>query len=295
MGKRVPISRLAYLKSLKPEIDSDTVANSRSFLTDYEIINALYRDESRLFDPKKWYEKPNIALRKRKWKPWSKYSVGKLDTFQCVPKGTIELSYDEEENVIIERVHDTITDVAYPSDPTLPLRERLIRYADEHEDAVIAWPEMIPSWESIIRKSGTIRFPNTGAFTLSDYGGYVLVKESHIHNLRLGAYKHDDALHVRLEALDGDECIEVGHLEVHIPSERAQLKFAIDRMIGTKTEESKKWVEISDDVCIVLGVSAPFVDRRTNMLSQPTLVDVRNDMGISDITQYVDLVGVYAD
>lgn len=295
MGKRMPISKQRFLKGLKPEISPETVTNSRSFLTDYEIITALYRDEDRLLDPKKWYEKPNIALRKRKWRPWSKYSVGKLHTYQCIPKGRIELSYDEEENVIIERVHDTITDVAYPSYPTLPLKERLVKYADEHEDALIAWPEMIPSWESIVRKNGTIRFPNTGAFAPTEYGGYVLVKESHIHNLRIGSYRHDDALQLRLHAMDGDEFIHISTLDLHIPPERAQVKFAIDRMLGANTGEPKKWVEISDDVCIIIGVSAPFVDRRTNMLSEPTFVDVRDDMGISDITQYVDLVGVYAN
>jgi hypothetical protein len=295
MGKRLPMTRLRFLKDLNPEVSPDTITSSRAFLTDYEIITALYHDTNRLLDPKKWYEKPNAALRKRKWKPWSKYTTVTLDTFQSIPKGPIELSYDEGENVIIERVGSTITDVAYPSHPTLPLKERLVKYADAHEDAVIAWPEMIPSWESIVKREGTIRFPNTGAFAPSEYGGYVLVKESHIHNLRIASYKHDDDLHLRLHALDGDEFVVIGSLGLHIPSERAQMKFAIDRMIGANTEEPKKWVEISDDICIVIGVSAPFVDRRTNMLSEPSFVDVRDDMGLSDITQYVDLVGIDAD
>jgi len=291
----MPLSSLAFLKALKPDVSPETISNSRAFLTDYEIISALYDNQDALLDPKRWYEKPTAALRKRKWKPWSKYVTTNLDTFQAIPTGTVVVEYNEEENVIIERVGSTITDVAYPAFPNLPLRERLIRYADSHEDAVIAWPEMIPSWESIVKRDGTIRFPDTGPFSPSEYGGFVLVKQSHISNLRLGSYKYDDGLHVRLEALDGDEYIEVGACSLHIPPQHAQISFTIERMVGTNTQEARTWVDIPEDICIVLGVSSPFVDRRTGMLSDPTLIDVRDDKGISDITQYVDLVGVYAD
>lgn len=295
LGKRMPISSLRFLKSLNSEVSHETVANSRVFLTDSEIITALYRNTDSLLDPKRWYEKPTAGLRKRKWKPWNEYTTTALDTFQAIPSGTIAVEYDEEEEVIIERVGKTITDVAYPEHPNLPLKERLIKYADLHEGADIAWPEMIPSWESIIKREGTIRFPNTGAFSPTEYGGYVLVKQSHISKLRIASYRSEDALYVKLHALDGDDYIDVGLLTVQIPSERAAVIFNIERMVGSNTEEPKSWREISDDVCIVLGVSSPFVDRRTNTLSEPALVEVMSDMGISDVTQYVDLVGIDAD
>jgi hypothetical protein len=295
LGKRMPISSLRFLKSLNPKVPHETITNSRSFLTDSEIITSLYGNTDALLDPKRWYEKPTAGLRKRKWKAWNEYTTVALDTFQAIPSGTVTVEYDEDKNIIIEKVGKTITDIAYPEYPTLPLKERLVKYADSHEDADIAWPEMIPSWESIVKREGTIRFPNTGAFSPTEYGGYILVRQSHISKLRIASYKSGDALYVKLHALDGDEYIDVGLLTVQIPSERAAVIFNIERMIGSNTEEAKSWREISDDVCIVLGVSSPFVDRRTNTLSEPSLVEVMSDMGISDLTQYVDLVGIDAN
>lgn len=295
LGKRMPISSLRFLKSLNPKVPHETITNSRAFLTDSEIITSLYGNTDALLDPKQWYEKPTAGLRKRKWKPWNEYTTVALETFQAIPSGIIVVEYNEDENVIIEKVGKTITDVAYPEHFALSLKERLSKYADSHEEADIAWPEMIPSWESIVKREGTIRFPNTGAFSPMEYGGYVLVKQSHISKLRIASYKSGDALYVKLHALDGDEYIDVGLLTVQIPSERAAVIFNIERMIGSNTEEVKSWREISDDVCIVLGISSPFVDRRTNTLSEPSLVEVMSDMGISDLTQYVDLVGIDAD
>ena len=150
-----------------------------------------------------------------------------------------------------------------------------------------------PSWDAIIKQEDTVRFPNTGAFSPTEYGGYVLVKQSHIHNLRLASYRQGDELEIKLEAIDGiDEFVSVGFCTVYILSEKSSIAFDIERILGSNTEEVNRWKDIPEDVCIVIRVSSPFVDRRTNTLSDASFVEIDNDMGISDVAQYVDLVGV---
>tara|TARA_R110002020_G_scaffold168349_3_gene357074 strand:- start:6831 stop:8090 length:1260 start_codon:yes stop_codon:yes gene_type:complete len=296
MGKRPPFYSTQFLKTLNLDISPDIVSVSKQFLSDVEIIHAIYEDDTRLIDPKRWSEKPTIALRKRRWLQWGKHTAPDTNMYQALPnRGRVDVVYNEEENIIIERAGNVVTDVAYPEHPSLSLKERLTKYAKTH-DVEIAWPEQIPSWEAIMKKKEAIRFPNEGAFTLSDHAGYTLVKQSHIHNLRLRSYRITDALEIQVEAVDGiDDYIMVGVCRVHIPSERASLAFDIERILGSKTSENKTWQEIPEEKCIVVRVASPFLDRRTGVLSNPTFIEVNTDMGISDITQYVDLVGADAD
>ena len=79
---------------------------------------------------------------------------------------------------------------------------------------------------------------------------------------------------------------------VYIESEKSSIAFDIERILGANTEEVNRWKVIPDDVCIVIRVSSPFVDRRSGALSKPSFVEIDNEMGISDVAQYVDLVGV---
>ena len=100
-------------------------------------------------------------------------------------------------------------------------------------------------------------------------------------------------LHIRLEAVDGlDDFVEVGVCGVYILSERGSVLFELERILGTINEDRTKWIDIPEDICIVVSVSSPFVDRRTGMLSEPVFLSIEQDLGVSDITQYVDLMGV---
>ena len=124
-----------------------------------------------------------------------------IEVYQSIPNnGIVSVEYNEEEDVIIEKAGDVITDVAYPKHPKLSLKERLLKYSESHDEE-IAWPTPTPSWDSIIKHENTVRFPNTGAFSPTEYGGYVLVKQSHIHNLRLAAYKHGDVMELGIDGL----------------------------------------------------------------------------------------------
>jgi len=293
IGEKSPFTSLRFLDSLNPEVSPDTISSSREFLSDEEIITALYTDVGLLFDPKYWYDKPTAALRKRRYTPWSKYKSVDLEMYQAIPNnGVVMLEYNEEEDVIIEKAGRVVTDVAYPKHPELHLKERLLKYSETHDDE-IAWPQMISSWESIVKHKETIRFPITGAFSPTEYGGYMLVKQSHIHNLRLGAYRNDEHLEIRVQALDGATDFRVvGQFTVQIPSERAAILFDIDRRVGANTNEPKRWRDIPENLCIVIRVSSPFLDRRTDTLSTPAFVEINSEMGISEVVQYVDLVGV---
>ena len=145
----------------------------------------------------------------------------------------------------------------------------------------------------MVKMDGLVRFPNTGAFDPVDIGGFVLVKKSHEHFLRLDAYKREEyCLVLRVSALDGMDFIEVGFCELHILSLSSAVLFDIERRVDVMKEDGKKWKEIPDTECIVVRVSSPFIDRRTGKLSQPVFLGVDNDLGMNDITQYVDLIGV---
>lgn len=293
IGEQYPISTLKFLKNLDINIAPDIIAASRRFLTDKEIINAIYTDENLLYNPKLWYQKPTAALRKRRWVPWSKHKSVDIEVYQSIPNnGVVSVEYNKEEGIIIEKAGNVVTDVAYPKHPQLSLKARFTKYAETHSDEM-AWPTATPSWDAIIKQKDTVRFPNTGAFSPTEYGGYILVKDSHIHNLRLAAYRHGDTLEIKLQAIDGiDEFVDVGFCIVYILSEKSSITFDIERILGSNTEEVNRWKEIPEDVCIVIRVSSPFVDRRTDTLSASSFVEIDNDMGISDIAQYVDLVGV---
>ena len=300
MGYKQPFSTLFFLRCIgnKKDVPADVVNLSRSFLTDEEIIMAIFQDPSRLHDPKEWYKKPNAALRKRKYKGWSRYKTVGLDEFnggvyQEIPnKGVCTVTYDEQSMIVVERAGEMVTDVAYVNHPNLGLRERLVKYAEEHDDD-IAWPNPIPSWSTLIKSEDTIRFPSTKRFNPVEYNGYVLVKSTHKHNLRISGYQNDEMLHIRLEAVDGlDDFVEVGVCGVYILSERGSVLFELERILGTINEDRTKWIDIPEDICIVVSVSSPFVDRRTGMLSEPVFLSIEQDLGVSDITQYVDLMGV---
>jgi len=297
LGRR-NITPFSFLKAIAPDVSPDIISSSRTFMTDIEVIYALYDDRNKLLDPKEWSEKPNAALRPRRWLGWKSDAPVEMTHYQEIPKDKITLEYDPDREIIIERAGDVVTDVAFANYPTLGLIERMKKYADmnRHGEEDMAWPYSIPSWESIIKKEGTVRFPNMGAFVPDDYGGYVLVKDSHIHPLRLSAYRHVDKLELKIEAADGfDEFIPVGICVVYILSMVSALQFNLQRILGSNTNEKNQWYEIPDDICIVVEIASPFMDRRTGQLSEPTYMGLNGDLGVSDVTQYVDLVGVNAD
>jgi hypothetical protein len=295
---KMPFTRTRFLNVIgsKHDVSPETIHNSKKFLTDKEIVHAIENASDDLYDPKEWWRKPNAALRKRLYRRWSKHKPheGLIDfnggVFQLIPNGgKVKLSYDD---VVIEHVGSVVTDVAYPTHPEMGLRERLLKYAETHEDE-IAWPEQVKSWEALVKSDGTIRFPDVGPFVPATMNGYVLDREGHKHHLRLDAIKNEDGvMSISFSALDGVEFIPIGSSELHILSERNSITFDVTRRVGDIKKDENNWRMIPEHECIVVSVSSPFIDRRSGELASPVFLRVENEMGITDVTQYVDLVGV---
>ena len=307
---KMPFTRDRFLNVMASRIhvSPEVIHNSKKFLSDREILDAIENDPDALYDPKEWWRKPNAALRKRWYRRWSKHKPheGLIDfnggVFQLIPGGKVELQYFSSsspylkdyanDDMVVERAGTVVTDVAYPDYPQLGLRARLRKYAESHQDP-IAWPKQVKSWEALVKSDGMIRFPDTGPFVPASMNGYVLDREGHKHYLRLDSVKNvDGEMTITFSALDGVEFIPVGLCTLHILSEKNSVLYDVTRRVGDIEKDEKNWRMIPEDECIVISVSSPFVDRRMNVLSSPTFISVENEMGISDVTQYVDLVGV---
>lgn len=305
MNENRPINAPSFLCCLgsKKNISPSVIRASEDFLSNEQIITAMYEDKDRLINPVYWYESPRGALRKRKYRPWSKFKTMGIDeynggVYQEIPhRGVCKLEYLEDKKLIVESAGDTITDVAFIDYPQLSLDERLVKFNNEwNHDCDVAFPKLISSWEAMIKAddSITIRFPNTGPFSPTERGGYVLVKDYHTHNLRLAAYEWDSngILHLKAQALDGlVDFHDAAIFTVHILSDQNAVTFSLKRRLDVKKEREKGWTYLPDDECIVVKVSSPFMDRRTNLLSEPSFMSIEDDLGVSDVAQYVELWG----
>ena len=299
---RAIITRGGFLTLLGSQLDikADVIRGSRAYLSDEDIIECMYNNPERLFNPTEWHHSPRVALKKRPLYSWNKQRVSGLDDYngalyQEIPmNGVTELIM--ESDVILEMARDgTIVDAIYPSHPDLELQDRLAMCHDSR-DAQIAWPVPIPSWHALMRidDNHSVRFPNTSAYDPSEEGGYLLVRDHHIHNLRLDSYKQesDGSMMLRLQAMDGyDDYVDACLCKVHEPSDKTSIMFHLDRLMPDRTKVEADWVVVPIDHCVVVSVSSPFIDRTTNMLSTPSYMSLRDGMGMEDVTQYVDLIG----
>jgi hypothetical protein len=301
---RAIITRGGFLTLLgsQLEIKADVIRGSRAYLSDEDIIECMFDNPERLFNPTEWHHSPRVALKKRPLYSWNKQRVNGLDEYngalyQEIPmNGVTELSMDSDKEIIVERAKDgTVVDAVFPSHPDLELQDRLAMYHDSR-DVQIAWPVPIPSWHALMKidDNHSVRFPNTSAYNPSEEGGYLLVRDHHIHNLRLDSYKQetDGSLVLRLQAMDGyDDYVDACLCTVCEPSDKTSLMFHLDRLMPNRTKGEADWVVIPIDHCVVVSVSSPFIDRTTNMLSSPSYMSLRDGMGIENVTQYVDLIG----
>lgn len=299
---RAIITRGGFLTLLGSQlgIKADVVRGSRAYLSDEEVIESMFSAVDSLFNPKEWYHSPRVALRKRPLYSWSKQRVTGLDEYngalyQEIPlSGMTEVVMEGE--VIIERTKNgTVVDAIFPEHPELSLQDRLAMYHDSN-DAEIAWPVPIPSWHALMRtdENHSVRFPNVSPYNPTEEGGYMLVRDHHIHNLRLDAYKQekDGSMSIRLQAMDGyDDYIDACICPVYEPNEQTSITFHLDRLMPDRGKAEADWNEVPIEHCVVISVSSPFIDRETNMLTNPSYMSLRDGMGIEDVTQYVDLIG----
>ena len=297
------ITKSGFLTLIGSQLDikADVVRGSRAYLSDEEIIECMFNNMTRLFKPGEWHQSPRVALRKRPLYPWSKQRVTGLDEYngalyQEIPMSGVTVMMQEDSAIVERTKTGTVVDVIYPEQPELELQDRLARYHDSTDNAEIAWPTPIPSWHALMKVNDehSVRFPNVKAYNPVDEGGYVLIRNHHIHNLRLAAYKQekDGSMTLRLQTLDGfDDYIDSCVCPVYEPNEQSSIMFHLDRLMPNRIKGESDWSEVPIEQCVVVSVSSPFVDRDTNMLSTPSYVGLREGMGIEHVVQYVDLVG----
>jgi len=208
---------------------------------------------------------------------------------EWLPKGPIILETISHEGVL--HVYDAI----YPRYPHLSLTERLGKAEWDSGDIVIHMPTEIDKMSELVSslsEEEVIRFPDMDAFDPFEKGGYILMKSHAKKALRLSEVRklHDDALQIRLCCIDGvDDFINVVEAEV-----TGDLKIAsqgtVSRLTDIRIDEN--WACLPDESMIVIEVLAPIIEFNENgvILEDVHVLGLRDDLGISDITQYVDLL-----
>ena len=187
-----------------------------------------------------------------------------------------------------------VVDIFYLDEPDLTLYERMDRASLlkcstlDYDFIDVIKPLPIPSWDKISStpREFSIRFPNIEPFEPSNEGGYMLIKDSHIKNLRLKRTWKEETGEVRLvgECLDGDEFMEVA--EMSLPLDDTNLLFNLQKFIP----DFSFGKEIPEERCVVLKVSTPFFCRNTLRFANPVFLEIDVDLGMSDVEQFVDLM-----
>ena len=230
-----------------------------------------------------------------------------------LPKGPLimEVSLETDHRTGYTRLG--VFDAIFPRYPHLTLQERLDKlhaHLKEHQennrlkiedddwlypDAPIiihslSGPYKISKLLSWGEDDEVRRFPDLGAFDPFKEGGYVLMKSLAKAILRLHSVRKvtGDLLEVELACIDGlDDFIPIGKVEV-----TGELKIASQGTLARLTNIvlNKDWQDIPPEVIIPMGVIVPEITQNPLKGENMMVTDIMDDLGISDITQYVDLL-----
>lgn len=203
------------------------------------------------------------------------------------PKGPIILETASEQGVL------HVYDVIYPRYPHLTLTERLEKAGWYSDDIVIHAPVRVDKMSELVStlsEEETIRFPDMNEFNPFLPGGFVLTSSLAKAILRLHSVRKvtGDLLEVELACIDGlDDFIPIGKVEV-----TGELKIASQGTLGRLTNIvlNKDWQDIPPEVIIPMGVIVPEITQNPLKGENMMVTDIMDDLGISDITQYVDLL-----
>jgi len=187
-----------------------------------------------------------------------------------------------------------VYDAIFPRYPSLTLQERLEKVSENIGDApvVIHHPQEIQLWGAMAQSSDdttTIRFPSLEPYEPLKRGGYILAKTSLYHFLKLDAIRQiEQGFEIKLSCMDGFDFIEVGDCIVDDASRINELNFAFQRYTGEGITDT--WLEVKPEVIIVIEVLIPTIVKSPPTIADVLCVSVRDDLGINDITQLVDLL-----
>jgi len=215
-------------------------------------------------------------------------SNGKAPDISWLPKTPMILETSTDGNNI--HVYDAI----FPRYPNLTLIERLVKLEKHTKNTpiIVHHPTHIDSIVELISSlsdGDAIRFPNMDAYEPFSNGGLVLMTSLSKMYLRLHSVKIiEDTLSLKLSCVDGyDDFIEVGNVDVY-----DSVKNSIQSVLGRMTLNifDNSWKDIDDDCIIVLEVIVPAILKDPLTIPDALVSCVREDLGISDITQYVDFL-----
>lgn len=198
--------------------------------------------------------------------------------------------------VILEVVsHDSklhVYDAIFPRYPSLTLQERLEKVSENIGDApvVIHHPQEIQLWGALIRpEQEVIRFPSLEEYNPLKTGGYILAKNSLYHFLKVDAIRQiEQGFEIKLSCSDGFDFIEVGNCIIDDASRINELNFAVQRYTGESITDI--WLEVKPEVILIVEVLIPTILKNPLAIGDALCVSVRDDLGINDISQLVDLL-----
>lgn len=271
---------LSYIKILKMSM------NDKNFYT---------------YTKQKWYEKHRDLTRRayRRWTDYDDWDDGVL-YYQILPKNGVTkmkcLSY--EERIWIELDDENkIVDVIYFNHPDLTLDDRLDKLSNEQDHLIINnLREMSDEehFQSLLKydpehQQGVIRIPNRKKYNPREYGGEILVKSSHLYDVRLNRVRKENGnIIMEVEALDGLDFFTVGEIKTDKLTDKTVIYDAIKRQMIIENQDD---CIIPDEICIVVSVSVlTFTKDTLPQMIDGYFMSVQYDLGIQEVIQIVDIL-----
>ena len=271
---------LSYIKILKMSM------NDKNFYT---------------YTKQKWYEKHRDLTRRayRRWTDYDDWDDGVL-YYQILPKNGVTkmkcLSY--EERIWIELDDENkIVDVIYFNHPDLTLDYRLDKLSNEQDHLIINnLREMSDEehFQSLLKydpehQQGVIRIPNRKKYNPREYGGEILVKSSHLYDVRLNRVRKENGnIIMEVEALDGLDFFTVGEIKTDKLTDKTIIYDAIKRHMIIENQDD---CIIPDEICIVVSVSVlTFTKDTLPQMIDGYFMSVQYDKGIQEVIQIVDIL-----
>ena len=271
---------LSYIKILKMSM------NDKNFYT---------------YTKQKWYEKHRDLTRRayRRWTDYDDWDDGVL-YYQILPKNGVTkmkcLSY--EERIWIELDDENkIVDVIYFNHPDLTLDDRLDKLSNEQDHLIINnLREMSDEehFQSLLKydpehQQGVIRIPNRKKYNPREYGGEILVKSSHLYDVRLNRVRKENGnIIMEVEALDGLDFFTVGEIKTDKLTDKNIIYDAIKRQMIIENQDD---CIIPDEICIVVSVSVlTFTKDTLPQMIDGYFMSVQYDKGIQEVIQIVDIL-----
>ena len=209
-----------------------------------------------------------------------------------------DLSWLPNTPMILETVTDGanihVYDAIFPRYHHLNLKDRLEKLAEHTKDTpmIVHYPTRIDSMTDLISSLNddeAIRFQDLNQYEPFSNGGYLLMTSLSKMILRLHSIRSvQSRLFVKLSCVDGhDDYIVVGDAEVFDVVNTA-IRGIVNRM--TTIIPTKEWYDVPDEIVIPIEVIVPSILKDPLSIPDALVSSVREDLGISDVTQYVDFL-----